>query len=156
MTLTILVLEDDEELLRAFERDLAGFGDRFRMETAESLPEAWERIETVCADDDELALVLCECKVRGESGVEFLIALAQDERYDPAKKMMITGDSGVEDAIRAVNNAHLDQYLTRPWDPGELQEEVRELLTDYVLENDVDPLPYMTHLDDERVMEIWR
>ena len=156
MTLTILILEDEPELLRAFERDLSMFSDSFRVESTVSLPDAWSRVESICDDDDELALILCECKVQGESGVEFLISLAQDERCDPAKKVMITGPAGVEDAIRAVNNAHIDHYVAKPWDPQELQDAVAELATDYVLDNDIDPLPYMKHLDDERVMEIWR
>ncbi len=156
MTLTILILEDDPELMRAFQRDLDLFSDSVRVESTEKVSDAWNRVELISDDDDELALVLCECKVRGESGVEFLIALAQDERFDPAKKVMVTSPSGVEDAIRAVNNAHIDHYVAKPWDARELQDAVAELLTDYVLDNDVDPLPYMRHLDDERVMEIWR
>ena len=46
--------------------------------------------------------------------------------------------------------------MAKPWDPDQLCEVVRELLTDYVLENDVDPLYYMRDLDEERVLDVWR
>lgn len=156
MTLTILVVEDDREFLLAFAADLLGLSDSFRLEFVMSVPDAWDRIESIRNDDDDLALVLCEGWVSGDSGVEFLVALAADDRLDQAKKIIVTGSTRLNDTIRAVNNAHIDHCVATPWNGDDLRDVVSELLTDYVLDNDVDPLPYMRHLNDERVMEIWR
>ena len=156
MTLTIVVVEDNPETLRVFERDLIPFADRLRLESTDSFDGAAALVEEIIEDDDELALVLCECHVGGESGVEYLVTLAEDERFDSTKKVLVTGVTDLGDAIRAVNKAHLDHYVANPWDPDELWNTVTDLLTDYVLENDINPLPYMPCLDDERVMEIWR
>ena len=156
MTLTVVVVEDNPETLRVFARDFTPFADRLRIESADCFEGAATLLREIIKDDDELALVLCECHVAGESGVEYLVTLAEDERFDATKKVLVTGVTDLSDAIRAVNKAHLDHYVTTPWDSDELWNTVTDLLTDYVLENDINPLPYMPCLDDERVMEIWR
>ena len=56
----------------------------------------------------------------------------------------------------AVNQAGLDYYIGKPWDPDELRAAVRDQLTEYVLESDVNPLPYVSVLDGVRVMEAIR
>lgn len=156
MTLTMVMVEDNPETLRVLERDLTPFAARLRIESTDSFEGAASLVEQVFEDDDELALVLCECQVGGESGVEYLVALAEDERFDSTKRVLVTGPSDLMDAVRAVNRAYLDRYVAKPWDPDELRNTVTGLLTDYVLDNDINPLPYMPCLDDERVMDIWR
>ena len=57
---------------------------------------------------------------------------------------------------RAVNQAGLDYYIGKPWNPDELRAVVRDQLTEYVLESGVNPLPYVSVLDGVRVMEAIR
>ena len=111
MTLTVLVVEDNPETLRVFQRDLTPFADRLRIESTGSFAGAAALVEQLLEDDDELALVLCECQVGGESGVEYLVTLAEDERFDSTKKVLVTGATDLTDAIRAGNKAHLDHYV---------------------------------------------
>lgn len=156
MTLAILLLEDEPEVRHALERDLQEFAERFRMESAESFEEAWDVIGEIDDSDDELALVLVDHRLPGRNGVDFLISLTDDERGEDAKKILVTGQAYLDDTVRAVNRAHLDYYVAKPWDPTELCDVVRELLTDYVVENGVDPLPYLRDLNEERILEVWR
>ena len=44
----------------------------------------------------------------------------------------MTGQAGLEDTVRAVNEANLDHYIAKPWDAEALQAIVREQLTEYV------------------------
>ena len=50
-----------------------------------------------------------------------------------ARRVLVTGQAGHEDTIRAINEAELDHYVAKPWDPEEFRAVVREQLTDFVL-----------------------
>lgn len=67
--------------------------------------------------------------------------------------LWVTGQADQSDTIKALNQAGLDYYVAKPWDPQTLRNVVREQLTDYVLETGIDPLPYMPILDEVRIME---
>jgi thioredoxin reductase (NADPH) len=41
------------------------------------------------------------------------------ELYPLARRVLLTAYSDIEAAIRAINEAHLDHYLSKPWDPPE-------------------------------------
>ena len=118
--------------------------------------DAWAVIDEIVEDGDELALVLSDHRLPGKSGVDFLVELMQDERFGATRTVLVTGQADQSDTIRAVNQAGLDYYIGKPWDPEELRAAVRDQLTEYVLEVGVDPLPYVSVLDGVRVMEAIR
>ena len=156
MTLTILMLEDEADVRDALERDLEAFWDKVRLETAEDVDDAWAAVESIIEDGDEIALVLADHRLPGRTGVDFLVEMVDDPRTSLAHMVLVTGQADQEDTIRALNKAGLDRYIAKPWDPDELAEVVREQLTDYVLENGIEPLPYLPVLDAVRVMEALR
>ena len=80
----------------------------------------------------------------------------KDERFSATRTVLVTGQADQSDTIRAVNQAGLDYYIAKPWDPDELRETVRDQLTEFVLEAGVNPLPYVGVLDAVRVMEAIR
>src|SRR4029079_9751615 len=51
------------------------------------------------------------------SGVEFLEKTI--EFYPDAKRALLTAYADTDAAIRAINGAHIDHYLMKPWDPPE-------------------------------------
>ena len=57
---------------------------------------------------------------------------------------------------RLPGKSGVDYYIGKPWNPEELRAVVRDQLTEYVLESDVDPLHYVSVLDGVRVMEAIR
>lgn len=151
-----MVLEDEPEVREALERDLEGFADVVRIEPAEDVPDAREVVEEIDADGDLLALVLADHRLPGESGVDFLVELASSADHGSVRTVLVTGQAGLEDTIRAVNEAGLDHYIAKPWSATELVDTVRHQLTEFVLEGDLDPLPHLRALDGPRVMEIVR
>ncbi|WP_115728284.1 response regulator [Actinomyces culturomici] len=156
MTLTILSLEDEADVREALERDLDDFCSKIRLEVADDADDAWSAVEEIAADGDELALVLSDHRLPGRSGVDFLVELVKDPRFSSTRTVLVTGQAGQDDTIRALNEAGLDHYIAKPWDPDDLRRVVRDQLTDYVLEIGVDPLPYLPVLDGVRVMEAIR
>lgn len=153
MTLTILSLEDEADVREALERDLEDFWSKVRLETAQDVEDAWDAVEEIARDGDQLAVVLSDHRLPGKSGVDFLVELVNDPRFTATRTVLVTGQADQDDTIRAVNQAGLDYYIAKPWTPENLRQVVRAQLTDYVLETGADPLPYMPLLDAVRVME---
>ena len=156
MTLAILSLEDEANVREALERDLDEFWKHVRLEVADDADDAWSAVEDIVADGDELALVLSDHRLPGKSGVDFLVELVKDPRFSSTRTVLVTGQADQDDTIRALNEAGLDHYIAKPWDPVNLQEVVRHQLTDFVLEAGINPLPYLPVLDGVRVMEALR
>lgn len=156
MRLAVVILEDEPEVRDAVARDLDPFADAVRIEPAEDVPDAREVIEEIAADGDVLALVLADHRLPGESGVDLLVELARSPEHARVRTVLVTGQAGHEDTIRAVNEAGLDHYIAKPWMAEELQSTVRHQLTEFVLAAGLDPLPHLRALDGARVMDLVR
>ena len=126
MTLTILSLEDEADVRDALERDLEEFWDKIRLEVAEDVDDAWAVIDEIVEDGDELALVLSDHRLPGKSGVDFLVELMKDERFGATRTVLVTGQADQSDTIRALNQAGLDYYIGKPWNPEELRTVARD------------------------------
>ena len=84
-----------------------------------------------------------------------LVSLEDDPTTRPIRKVLITGQAGHDDTIRAINRADLDWYIAKPWDPEELRAVVVEQLTDFVIDAGLDPLPYVRELDGPRLLDAY-
>lgn len=151
--LAILSIEDEPEVRAAIQRDLRPFHDSFRIEAAEDVEDAREAVRLVEADGDQLALILCDHRLPGTSGVDFLTELHADPERRAVRKVLLTGQAGQQDTIRAINQGGLQHYIAKPWQTAELVEVVRHQLTEFVLAADLDPLPYLAVLDGSRLLE---
>ena len=156
MKLAIIVLEDEPPVRAAIERDLDTFTDQVRVEPAEDVPDARDLIDEILADGDAVALLLADHRLPGETGVDFLVSTMGDPRVAAARRVLITGQADHADTIRAVNAGGLDHYIAKPWDAGELHDVVREQLTNFVLAQGINPLPYLPHLQMDRAMDAMR
>ncbi len=150
--IAILCVEDETEVREAVIRDLKPFADVFRIEAAEDVSDAREVLTELEEEGLELGLALCDHMMPGESGVEFLVSLENNDEYQEARKVLITGQAGLEDTVKAVNQANLHHYISKPWKAEELQDVVKLQLTEYVLENTEDLKPYVAVLDGVRLM----
>jgi two-component system chemotaxis response regulator CheY len=152
----ILVLEDEPEVRAAVLGDLRPFEGRFRIEAAADAEEAEEVVAECIDDGDDLGLVLCDHLLPGMRGTDFLVRLNHRPETEAARKVLLTGQAGHDDTIRAVNEADLDHYLAKPWDPAELQAVVRAQLTDFVVERGGELLEYVSVLEGDRLLEAIR
>jgi len=151
--LYILCVEDEREVRDAIERDLAPFEPAFHIEMTEDASEAAQVVEEMEADGKELALVLCDHLLPGKSGVDFLVELKRTPATAASRKVLVTGQAGLEDTIQAVNEADLHRYIAKPWDPENLRSVVREQLTAYAIEEEENPMAYLDVLDSERILQ---
>lgn len=151
--LVILVVEDEPEVRAEVVRDVEGFAGRIRVEQADDVVDARAAIDEVVQAGDHVALIIADHRLPGtETGVDLLVSLDRMQAPTTIRTILLTGQAGHQDTIRAINEAALDHYLSKPWDPNELAEVSVRLLTDYVIDAHIDPLRYVRELDGERLM----
>ena len=154
--LVILCVEDEVEVRNAIVRDIEPFAQICRIEEAEDAADARDAVSQCLDAGEQLALVLCDHMLPGESGVDFMITLNDDARTRDARKVLVTGQAGLEDTIKAVNRADLDHYIAKPWSREDLHEIVKKQLTNYVIEHVEDVLPFVALLDGARLLNSQR
>ncbi len=149
----ILVVEDEPEVLDSIVRDLDRFEVFFPIEMADTAEEAREIIQEIYDREEQVGLILCDHVLPGDNGVELLVEMQKTPETFKTRKVLITGQAGLDETVRAVNEADLKHYIAKPWNKEELINIVTELLTDYVIENTENPLAFMQILDGERIAE---
>jgi len=116
----LMAVDDDPQVLRAVERDLRKkYSDQYRVLRAESGDAALATLKQLDERDDDVALFVVDQRMPGMSGVEFL-EKAQ-KIYPEAKRVLLTAYADTNAAIAAINEAGIDYYLMKPWDPPETQ-----------------------------------
>ncbi|HTY40828.1 MAG TPA: FAD-dependent oxidoreductase [Thermoanaerobaculia bacterium] len=114
----LLVVDDDPQVLAAVRRDLRSrYRDGYTVVSAGSGSEALATAKELKSRGDSLAMVISDQRMPGMLGGELLAR--SREVYPLARRVLLTAYSDIEAAIRAINEAHLDHYLSKPWDPPE-------------------------------------
>lgn len=127
----ILAVDDDISVLEAVIQDLRRqYGANYRILRAASGQAALDTCTQLQQRGDAVALFLSDQRMPGMTGVEFL-EKAQAV-YPEAKRALLTAYADTEAAIKAINTARINYYLTKPWDPPE--EKLYPVLDD-LLEN---------------------
>ena len=145
--INIICVDDEREVLDSVMRDLDYFSDIFNIEECESAFECLDLLEELDAQQEHVALIISDHVMPEKSGVELLTEVAVDERFSGTKKLLLTGLATQADTIKAINAARLDHFLEKVWDPDELRQTVKELLTEYIVEQGIDYEGYMEKLD---------
>ncbi|MEO1061798.1 MAG: response regulator [Actinomycetota bacterium] len=153
--LLVLVVEDEAEVRAAIVRDLEPLLGSVRVDEAEDAEDAVAALDEAVEAGDRVGLILADHRLPGRSGVDLLVSLHADPERRPIRKVLITGQAGHADTIRAINEADLDHYLAKPWQPDDLLATAVTQLTDYVIEAGLDPLAYVDVLDAPRLLDAY-
>ena len=114
----LLVVDDDPQVLAAVRRDLRSrYREHYTIMSAASGQEALATARELKSRGDSLAMVISDQRMPGMLGSEVLAR--SREVYPLARRVLLTAYSDIEAAVRAINEAHLDHYLSKPWDPPE-------------------------------------
>jgi thioredoxin reductase (NADPH) len=114
----LLVVDDDPQVRAAVRRDLRSrYREEYAVVSAGSGQEALAALSELKSRGDSLALLISDQRMPGMPGNEVL-ARSRDV-YPAAKRVLLTAYSDIDAAVKAINEAHLDYYLTKPWDPPE-------------------------------------
>jgi PAS domain S-box-containing protein len=119
---TLLYVDDEVNLLAAIRRAMRHSG--YRVLVAASAREAFELLATT-----EVGVIVCDQRMRGMSGTEFLARVKQ--MYPHAVRMVLSGYTDLQSVTDAVNRGAIFKFLTKPWIDEELDEAVREAFAEF-------------------------
>jgi two-component system chemotaxis response regulator CheY len=145
--LNIVCIDDQREVLTALRKDLDQFKSHCQIEECESAAEASEVMNELDAAGEHVAVLICDHVMPGKNGIDFLIEVNQDLRFAKTKKLLLTGMATHQDTIVAINKAHIDRYIEKPWDIQNLTQTLKSLLTMYVIEAGIEYQPFLEVLD---------
>src|SRR5882724_3383036 len=117
----VLIVEDEPHQMELTRRALEQHG-AFQLSFAGSGQEAFKRLNDEVPDIILLDLGLPDC-----DGLDVCRRLREEERFRWLPVIMLTGRSTVVDKITGLE-VGADDYLTKPFDPGELVARVRAVL----------------------------
>lgn len=154
--INIICVDDQPEVLDSVLRDLRPLSPCFRIEGTTSATECRELLEELDQDGELTGLIISDHVMPGGSGVELLGNIAKDDRFAGTRKILLTGQATHADTIQAVNDAHIDNYLEKPWDPAVLLSTAKKLLTMFIMEKGINHMPYMNCLDQTILLDYLR
>ncbi len=139
----ILAVDDDPQVLAAFRRDLRSrYRSEYNILSAASGEEALATVRELKARGDAMAMIISDQRMPQMLGVE---VLARSREFFPqARRLLLTAYSDLDAAVNGINEAHLDYYLAKPWDPPE--EQLFPVLDDLLDAWKVEYLPEATGL----------
>jgi thioredoxin reductase (NADPH) len=128
----LLSVDDDPDVLRAIERDLRShYGAEYRVIASDSPHGALDLLKALKVRNDGVALVLADQRMPQLDGVGFLQQAKQI--FPDAKRALLTAYADTNAAISAINQASLDYFFMKPWDPPaeHLYPQLDDLLEDW-------------------------
>ena len=128
----ILYVDDEEKSLKYFAR---AFGEQFRILTATNAQDGLKLLE---ANKEEIGLLMTDQRMPGEKGV-WLLERARQLRPQIIR-ILATAFADMEAAIAAVNTGAIYKYVTKPWDPPELENTLKRGLEFFMVQRERDQL----------------
>ena len=145
----IIFIDDQIDVLSSLRNDLDIFRKKFILDDCESADEAWDLLEEVDADGESVALILSDHVMPNKSGIDFLSEVANDDRFEKIPRVLITGQASHSDTINAINNASINSYISKPWSVEKLHDIVKKIITDWVVDNDLNHQDFEGLIDPE-------
>lgn len=119
---TILLVDDEENILNALNRTLRKEG--YRILTATS-----GRTGVSIVEKERIALVLSDHRMPEMDGVEFLSEVKK--RSPDTVRMMLTGYADMQAVLAAINRGEVYRFTTKPWNDEELRLILRDGIRQY-------------------------
>ena len=126
-TPTILLVDDEEMVVNSIKSFFAIESD-YKLVTYTSPQKALEDIER---NHRSIDLVISDYLMPEMDGITFLAKVK--EKLPMVPRILLTGYADKENAIKAINNVGLYQYIEKPWDNEDLKLIIRNGLEKNVL-----------------------
>jgi two-component system probable response regulator PhcQ len=128
----VLYVDDEEKSLKQFTR---AFQDQFRIFTAANAQEGLKLLEE---HKDDIGLLMTDQRMPGEKGV-WLLEKARQLR-PRIIRILATAFADMEAAIAAVNTGAIYKYVSKPWDPPQLENTLKRGLEFFMVQRERDQL----------------
>src|SRR5271157_1703441 len=128
----VLYVDDEEKSLKYFTR---AFEDQFRILTATNAQDGLKLLEE---HKDDIGLLMTDQRMPGEKGV-WLLERARQLR-PRIIRILATAYADMDAAIAAVNTGAIYKYVTKPWDPPQLENTLKRGLEFFLVQRERDQL----------------
>ena len=128
----IIYVDDEEKSLTNFTR---AFGDEFRIFTATNAQDGLKLLERHA---EETGVLMTDQRMPGEKGVWLLERSRQLRPH--IIRILVTAFADMDAAISAVNSGAIYKYVTKPWDPPQLELTLRQSLEFFMVQAERDQL----------------
>ncbi|MCW8827019.1 MAG: EAL domain-containing protein [Gammaproteobacteria bacterium] len=119
---TILIVDDEENILRSLKRLLRR--DGYRIQTATHADEALELMAK-----NHVQVILSDMRMPGISGTELLKQIR--DLYPDTIRMILSGYADISAVTEAVNSGWLYKFLVKPWDDDDLKHQIKDAFNLY-------------------------
>src|SRR5580658_6217079 len=123
----LLVLDDESLILTSLEHL---FEDDYEVFTTSDAEAALQ-----LAREHDLAVILCDERMPGVSGHEFLRGVREVSR---ATRVMISGYADMSALTDAVNSGQIFAYIAKPWEPLQLKSQIAAAVIHFTLVKEVE------------------
>ena len=120
----ILVVDDEEAILETM---TFTFEDEYEVYTSNDARKALDLLD----EKQPVAVVLTDQRMPYMSGVEFVSEVCK--RHPLTVRMVLTGFSDMDAIIKAINDGHVYAYITKPWEPEQLKQLMKQAVEHYKL-----------------------
>jgi two-component system probable response regulator PhcQ len=128
----VLYVDDEEKSLVAFTR---AFGDEFKILTANSAAAAYQLVQD---RGGEIGVLMTDQRMPGEKGVWLLERV---RHFRPQiMRILVTAYTDMDAAIAAVNSGAIYKYVSKPWEPSQLQLTLKQSLEFFLVQDERDQL----------------
>jgi DNA-binding NtrC family response regulator len=118
--LPVILLVDDEEMIISSIKSFLAVETDYRLLTYTSPIKALEDLDTKIKKVD---LVVSDYLMPEMDGISFLAEVKK--RFPLIPRILLTGYADKENAIKAINNVGLYQYIEKPWNNDDLRLVIR-------------------------------
>jgi len=112
----LLLIDDEPSILSSLRRQ---FRRNYKVYIANSAEEGLELMK-----EHSIQVIISDQRMPGMNGSEFFDEVKH--KYPDATRLLLTGYSDIQAVIEAINDGNIFRYITKPWDPTELDTIVRE------------------------------
>jgi len=120
----ILIVDDEEAILETM---TFTFQDAYEVHTSADPRKGLEILD----QHAPFAAVLTDQRMPEMSGVEFVTEVYR--RHPSTVRMILTGFSDMDAIIQAINDGHVYAYITKPWEPEQLKQVMKQAVEHYQL-----------------------
>lgn len=128
----ILYVDDEEKSLKSFAR---AFEDEFQILTATN---AQDGAKLLAEKRGEIAVLMTDQRMPGEKGT-WLLERAR-ETSPETLRILVTAFAEFKDAVAAINDGGIYQYVNKPWDPAHLENILKRAIEFFLTQRERDQL----------------
>jgi len=119
----LLLIDDETEILKSLQRQ---FRRKYNVFVANGAEEAQKII-----NNEHINVIISDQRMPGITGVEFLSRIKNE--HPEIIRLILTGYADIDAIIQAINEGSIFRYVTKPWNPDELDTIVNEAFERYAL-----------------------